>query len=471
MSSMKKSITINIPEPCHEGWQNMTPTQKGRFCTSCEKEVIDFSNKRDEELVKELAGKTNICGRFKSSQLNREVKMERKSNNSLLPYAASLLVPLSLMGSNPTETDGSEKNFVSLGIGRYSNANNNRIQVITSGKITDAHGKPLFNVEIIVKESGRSVVSGIRGDYQIKSLDRETLIFKKDGFVAQEVKLTHTSTTINIKLHPSVDDMDIMVLGGLAAPNSELPPPPPAPAVDIVVEETLGDVVYEIDVVLEGEIIAENIKDENIIPISTCDLGDLEIIEIEEITKEVVSGKISQEGIADKGAEEDDEATKTLIRGVVIDEQGLPLPGANVLVKGTTTGTQTDFDGNYEIEVKPGQFLSYSYLGYITKEYQVKDVPGTINMDFDEATILGVMVVGGTYIIDPRNNGGPVGANYVIEPEPYGTSKYTIYTDNQRDKWRQGIREAHANEIEYKRLQQARKKAARKLKRSKRKRK
>ena len=143
----------------------------------------------------------------------------------------------------------------------------------------------------------------------------------------------------------------------------------------------------------------------------------------------------------------------------MIDEQGLPLPGANVLVKGTTTGTQTDFDGNYEIEVKPGQFLSYSYLGYITKEYQVKDVPGTINMDFDEATILGVMVVGGTYIIDPRNNGGPVGANYVIEPEPYGTSKYTIYTDNQRDKWRQGIREAHANEIEYKRLQQARKKS------------
>ncbi|WP_158676830.1 carboxypeptidase-like regulatory domain-containing protein [Pukyongia salina] len=467
---MKKSITINIPEPCHEGWQNMTPTQKGRFCTSCEKEVIDFSNKRDEELVKELAGKTNICGRFKSSQLNREVKMERKSYNSLLPYAASLLVPLSLMGSNPTETDGSEKNFVSLGIGRYSNANNNRIQVITSGKITDAHGKPLFNVEISVKESGRSVVSGIRGDYQIKSLDRETLIFKKDGFVAQEVKLTHTSTTINIKLHPSVDDMDIIVLGGLAAPISELPPPPPAPAVDIVVEETLGDVAYEIDEVLEGEIIAENIKDENIIPISTCDLGDIEIIEIEEITKEVVSGKISQEGIADKGAEEDDEATKTLIRGVVIDEQGLPLPGANVLVKGTATGTHADFDGNFEINANKGQVLEFSYVGFKTKEYNVKDVPENVTMVMDEVMLEGLVVTGIVGFVT-RNDGDPVGNKYVIEPQTITTTQYTIETEQERKTWRQGIREAHANEIEYKRLQQARKKAARKLKRSKRKRK
>lgn len=467
---MKKSITINIPEPCHEGWQNMTPTQKGRFCTSCEKEVIDFSNKRDEELVKELAGKTNICGRFKSSQLNREVKMERKSHNSLLPYAASLLVPLSLMGSNPTETDRSEKNFVSLGIGRYSNVNNNRIQVITSGKITDTHGKPLFNVEISVKESGRSVVSGIRGDYQIKSLDRETLIFKKDGFVAQEVKLTHTSTTINIKLHPSVDDMDIIVMGGLAAPISELPPPPPAPAVDIVVEETLGDVVYEIDEVLEGEIIAENIKDENIIPISTCELGDLEIIEIEEITKEVVSGKISQEEIADKDAEEDDEATKTLIRGVVIDEQGLPLPGANVLVKGTTTGTQTDFDGNFELNVNKGQVLEFSYVGFKTKEYNVKDVPENVTMVMDEVMLEGLVVTGIVGFVT-RNDGGPVGNNYVVEPEKITTSQYTLVTEQERKTWRQGIREAHANEIEFKRLQQARKKAARKLKRSKRKRK
>ena len=49
---MKKSFKINIPEPCHEDWAQMTSTEKGKFCDSCAKEVIDFTNKSDEQLYK-----------------------------------------------------------------------------------------------------------------------------------------------------------------------------------------------------------------------------------------------------------------------------------------------------------------------------------------------------------------------------------------------------------------------------------
>lgn len=45
------------------------------------------------------------------------------------------------------------------------------------------------------------------------------------------------------------------------------------------------------------------------------------------------------------------EEQKTTITGIVFDDAGNPLPGAGVLVKGTTQGTETDFDGNYSIEV------------------------------------------------------------------------------------------------------------------------
>ncbi len=76
---MKKSITISISEPCHKGCHNMSPTGKGRFCSTCEKEAIDFSKKRDEDLVKELAVKSNIFGRFSVKQLNHELTLERKS--------------------------------------------------------------------------------------------------------------------------------------------------------------------------------------------------------------------------------------------------------------------------------------------------------------------------------------------------------------------------------------------------------
>ena len=51
------------------------------------------------------------------------------------------------------------------------------------------------------------------------------------------------------------------------------------------------------------------------------------------------------------------------ISGTVTDFEGLPLPGVNILVEGTTTGTQTDFDGNYSISASEGQALLFSYIG------------------------------------------------------------------------------------------------------------
>ncbi|KAB1067476.1 SusC/RagA family TonB-linked outer membrane protein [Tamlana haliotis] len=66
------------------------------------------------------------------------------------------------------------------------------------------------------------------------------------------------------------------------------------------------------------------------------------------------------------------------ISGTVTDDTGLPLPGTTVLVKGTTNGTSTDFDGNYSIETRTGQVLVFSFVGYTTKEVTVSDA--TLNV-------------------------------------------------------------------------------------------
>ncbi|GGH34620.1 TonB-dependent receptor [Mangrovimonas yunxiaonensis] len=64
-------------------------------------------------------------------------------------------------------------------------------------------------------------------------------------------------------------------------------------------------------------------------------------------------------------------AQEKTISGTVSDENGLPLPGVNVIVKGTSSGTQTDFDGNYSISANTGDVLAYSFVGYTTKEMTV----------------------------------------------------------------------------------------------------
>ena len=60
-------------------------------------------------------------------------------------------------------------------------------------------------------------------------------------------------------------------------------------------------------------------------------------------------------------------AQERSVSGVVSDNAGLPLPGVSVLVKGTKTGAQTDFDGKYSIKASSSQVLIFSYVGMTTK--------------------------------------------------------------------------------------------------------
>ena len=72
-------------------------------------------------------------------------------------------------------------------------------------------------------------------------------------------------------------------------------------------------------------------------------------------------------------------AQDIVVKGVVSDENGMPLPGASVSVKGTSNGTQTDFDGNYSIEVNLGNVLVFSFVGQKTEERTV-DASSNINV-------------------------------------------------------------------------------------------
>ncbi len=73
------------------------------------------------------------------------------------------------------------------------------------------------------------------------------------------------------------------------------------------------------------------------------------------------------------------------VTGTVGDQNGQPLPGVNILVEGTTTGTQTDFDGKYAINTSQGQALIFSYIGL--KDFkQTVSSSNEINVTMEEST-------------------------------------------------------------------------------------
>lgn len=98
---------------------------------------------------------------------------------------------------------------------------------------------------------------------------------------------------------------------------------------------------------------------------------------------------------ADNSMVELENLVQSTVTGTVTDNQGTPLPGANVFVKGTTNGTQTDFDGNYTLEVDADAVLVFSYLGFVTQEIAVNG-NATVNatMAEDAAALDEVIVTG-----------------------------------------------------------------------------
>lgn len=83
------------------------------------------------------------------------------------------------------------------------------------------------------------------------------------------------------------------------------------------------------------------------------------------------------------------------VSGTIVDAvTGEPVIGANVLVKGTTNGTSTDFDGKFSLEAPAGVTLVVSYIGYLNHEVKATNAPMTIRIKEDTQNLEEVVVVG-----------------------------------------------------------------------------
>lgn len=80
------------------------------------------------------------------------------------------------------------------------------------------------------------------------------------------------------------------------------------------------------------------------------------------------------------------------VTGTVTDNSGLPLPGVSILVKGTSEGTQSDFDGKFSINVSPTQVLVFSYVGMKTQEVKATSTTLKVKMADDALELEGVVV-------------------------------------------------------------------------------
>jgi hypothetical protein len=106
-----KQFQLRIDEPCSENWDNMLPGEKGKFCLSCSKNVIDFTTLSDQEIIKIIStSSSNGCGRLRSDQLNRTFTVQKEITipSAFSKIAASFLliwISETIQGSEKKTTD------------------------------------------------------------------------------------------------------------------------------------------------------------------------------------------------------------------------------------------------------------------------------------------------------------------------------------------------------------------------------
>nr|WP_321246711.1 carboxypeptidase-like regulatory domain-containing protein [uncultured Psychroserpens sp.] len=208
---MRTILNINIPTPCHEDWNDMTQEQKGRHCRSCEKTVFDFTSKTDEYIVKTYQEDIKLCGRFKTSQINRELVLSRKEKNNYVSYVASTLFAFLSYGSMDIEAQEQPK-VVNTNPSHYPTVKGKMaISILNkpiNGTVTDNHdGLPLLGVNVVIKGTKTGAQTDFDGNYTLKAKKGDTLIFSYLGYKKKEVVISNSST-YNIEIQSY--DLEIM---------------------------------------------------------------------------------------------------------------------------------------------------------------------------------------------------------------------------------------------------------------------
>lgn len=221
---MKKQFALTVPTPCHEDWNNFTPTQKGKFCGACQKEVIDFTVWTDDE-IKQFFKRSSqaTCGRFKQNQLKtyQETVTTTKTNSAWAAFVAFLM----LLGHETAEAQ------TSTVIPQEEVAKQNKSKpfkeissITVSGVVVDdVDSLGLPGVNIVRKGSTDGTVTDANGRFELtipNPQPSETLVVSFIGLKTVEVAINPYQQTSNLKIVMAQDVEMVLgeiVVGGVVS--------------------------------------------------------------------------------------------------------------------------------------------------------------------------------------------------------------------------------------------------------------
>ncbi|MCP9749695.1 carboxypeptidase-like regulatory domain-containing protein [Ferruginibacter sp. HRS2-29] len=217
-------IQISIPTPCHENWDNMQPTEKGRFCNACTKQVIDFSVMSDAQVLNYFAHLKNgsVCGRAYPEQLNRamEAPVTPVKKKWYWNYIALLLVFFGKSAESKAQKIGKVAIMPSTQqpqpireVGEIAVVQPKRA---ISGKVLDNGGNPIPGASIFIAGSGKVYTSGKDGGFSfLVSGNDKSLQISAPGYQANTIVLNTNENYVTRLQRMTEVQGDVRVTAGM----------------------------------------------------------------------------------------------------------------------------------------------------------------------------------------------------------------------------------------------------------------
>lgn len=200
------SYKITIPQPCSEDWNKMTTTQKGAFCKSCAKEVIDFTATTKKELSRKIKQEDKLCGRFKPEQLNTPLpkvsQNQFRHNAVMLGFTSLLALGTPLVAQQTTSPTQKVNHYI---VGRIAPQPVVMKKYTLTGVVKDSNDLPLPGVYLVLKGSSIGAQTDMTGKFSItiptaNTREKQVLWVSYIGFETQEIVIKESMKSLSISL-------------------------------------------------------------------------------------------------------------------------------------------------------------------------------------------------------------------------------------------------------------------------------
>jgi len=211
---MKNQFNLEINNPCDENFNEFTPTKKGGFCDSCQKEVIDFTKMNSEEIINYFKNNLNqdTCGKFITSQLTTytENSSKRKKYNF---WSGIGLACLSLFSFNTIQAQTTTTNLNNS----KSTIKEQEKDIIVKGIVTE-ETTPLPGVSVVLQGTTIGTETDFDGKFEFpKSLKKgDVLVFSFLGMQSKKVTIDDSNSASKIELKVNMTLDSCVLLGKVA---------------------------------------------------------------------------------------------------------------------------------------------------------------------------------------------------------------------------------------------------------------